>query len=709
MSDYDFSAFDGDKDKKKSDEFYDFSSFDSHGKKPEAESTTAGHAALLGAAQGASFNNADELGAFAGALGDRSVANNQGLLGASGEAISALPGLLGITNPDNNEFIKSYHNILPEVRQDFKTSEQEHPYASMGGNVGGALLSGKLIAGALPAAAKGTTLAKGVAGPINQASALQNISNAAQVGGMYGAASGAGNSEADLSQGQYGQLAKDTEVGALIGAGTGGVLQGAGEGLKATGRAVANSEIGQNISHAFSRGKEGVNLITKGAPEQDVLNLADRVINTDVKELSETVINEYNKAKQTGKPDAEIIQVLKDKYLPVIKELNNDPSTQGKAVELLNVVQDIVEGKPKLVSANARVFSPGKAIQQDAIPSAQSKLDALKSSKIAQSQALGEPGNLSVVPVGEDKSLLGLLDSEKGKFLKTLPNEPAVPASTTYTPGEVSTKTTTGFVRSGGKSELAPADLVELEKKTGSQSYNLGRPGTDSRVQEVAKSLDEAVTEATNENVPGIAKARGMRSTQGAIEDTLKPDNENAVGRLIGKIENYGKDLQTKNEVDALLENINKIDPNKAAELKTQITTLSKDLDVNKSINQTGLFPKDLAGKIGAVAGGAIGKSGLLTTGIGAHVGKKFLNPYTIANASGRTLRAISSSTPDQVKNLASSAIQTSSEVGQRVGNILNSIADAPFEKRNAVLFSLQQNAAYRQFLREHFQMDENE
>ena len=194
---------------------------------PEAPETDTIEALARGAAQGLTFENADEITA-------------------------ALES--GLTS-------KPYEQALKESRAEYKASEEQYPISSvvggLAGGIGQAAAIGSLtggtgaVAGAAQTGSKLAKLgsltksyAKSVLLPSVGKSAIKNIGTAARTGALMGGLTSIGASEKDGLE-----RLEDVQGGALTGGIVGGVLGGAVEGVKG-----AAGVIGGKLSKAADEG-----------------------------------------------------------------------------------------------------------------------------------------------------------------------------------------------------------------------------------------------------------------------------------------------------------------------------------------------------------------------------------------------------------------------------------------------------------------------
>jgi hypothetical protein len=138
-----------------------------------------------------------------------------GLAGAVGQAYGTFEQK---KLPKLQELIDAYYEARAGQRSEKEAAFEQQPVASIvGGIAGGAITAPLLAAGAAPAVTAGG-----------------RIGQAALTGAKFGAATGALQGEAKLTEGMKGikQLGKETLVGGALGAGTGAALSGVVEGVK---------------------------------------------------------------------------------------------------------------------------------------------------------------------------------------------------------------------------------------------------------------------------------------------------------------------------------------------------------------------------------------------------------------------------------------------------------------------------------------------
>jgi muramidase (phage lysozyme) len=242
---------------------------------PYEEEPTSGEAALRGAGQGLSMGFLDEL---------------KSMLGTSGASPSEIVAQPKLAADKEREMFQQYERQLAEERAIDEAMKKAQPEAYMAGELTGGIVPGLATGGA---SAVGGVLKEGT---------KQAMKQAAKIGAGYGAVSGAGYSESDNPL----DLAKDVAVGTGSGAALGAALPLAGKGIKEAYKGIKN--VGgkafdilpksEQMKAAFKYGKQGKSL------EQDV-------IDKDLKSLGTKVLKNINEKKKANRLD-EVIDQLDD-------------------------------------------------------------------------------------------------------------------------------------------------------------------------------------------------------------------------------------------------------------------------------------------------------------------------------------------------------------------------------------------------------------
>lgn len=346
---YDFSAFDNPTPEKKD---YDFSAFEKRETAAIPEETLPEQTEPEGAIDWnqkiSPFETLMNSGAQAitGSFADEIEAGVKNPMGGA----KSLLGLLGMDNSGDKD-VQAYVEDRDNLRARYDETAAANPITNVIGTIGGSLIPGAAISKLIGPAGK---LASGVVGPLNKATTLQKMGQAAKVGGVGGALYGAGGSEADLAKGEVGDLALDTAGSGLVGAGLGVGIEGgiglgksAVGGLSSVGKFFSKLKSVERFKDAKALGEEGVELTTTeslkaagddltpkveelatlllGARKKagtlygvadDILNASNKTYNVEEKiALVKAGINELRKSRDSAaKAEIKILQEVLDNF-----------------------------------------------------------------------------------------------------------------------------------------------------------------------------------------------------------------------------------------------------------------------------------------------------------------------------------------------------------------------------------------------------------
>lgn len=337
----------------------------------EGPETSMLEAGLRGAAQGLTFESADEIAA-------------------------GLEGLGGLVSGEG--FEKAYEKGLKESRAEYKKSEEEYPIASGAGQIAGGLTQGlalSMIPGA-PAATAGKTAAnlsklKKLLLPTAGSSAAQNIKTAVRTGAISGGLTELGASEdkglEDLASG----AASGAIVGGVLGTGIEGVKGAAGALGKKISEGIDRGEypdVLKQLRTSIREGRKGQGFVTpkdkqavtdeaKVVAQEIVPKISEELENVgELKQLildnSKTVLipveksvsemleqlstNPYKKAGTIRKQ----IQKL---YLEKRQALNGKPFTPSAAFSLAKDIAELMKDKKLNKSIKSLGFNTAEAIE----------------------------------------------------------------------------------------------------------------------------------------------------------------------------------------------------------------------------------------------------------------------------------------------------------------------------------------------------------
>lgn len=319
----------------------------------ESEETSTIEAMARGAAQGLTFDFADELQAAIESMG-KDVGSALGIT-------EPVEGEEPVTFDEQGRPIipessgKEYRKRLKEIREQYKKAAEESPVAYYGSDIAAGIVPALFTGGASAATGIGKAVAKG-----SSKSLLKQGLKAGAIGAGMGAATGAGVSEAEVLDGDISGLAKDV----AIGTGTGAVLGAATPALTKAG-GMAASKTGGIVKEVLEA-VPGVEAVQKGYKAGTKgIKLSQEGIRSAIKEYSEDLhskmVKKLTKEGMDKKNAIEIADELGvridagESIEAVMKDLsekgavNLDDLKDKKA--LYTVLEDLVNGNDQTIKA----------------------------------------------------------------------------------------------------------------------------------------------------------------------------------------------------------------------------------------------------------------------------------------------------------------------------------------------------------------------
>lgn len=350
---------------------------------PEIEPSTA-EALGRGAVQGATLGLGEEIGSA--------------LLTPAKAAMKFIPGTPEYTDAqlreqgftgdiESQSLLDQYRELRDTAREADKAAQKSSPIAYGAGQIGGAILPTLALGGAGAAGASGQVASKG----------LPLLGKIAAQGAVEGAIAGAGESEADLTQGEVGQFAEDVGTGAALGGAAGIILPAgakvAGKGIKkaASGAGELLSKLpgAKAIKTGYELGKKGVTLdedvikkeiksysedllgsIKKsfkeaGLEKGEVRNYMDEVgIRINAGEPVQEIIDDVISRKAIGLDD----QRIKQKVVDALESFKGDKSPVAKAIKRMEKRRAKLAAKMEREGAEIKSTTPFEKDIEEVLP-----------------------------------------------------------------------------------------------------------------------------------------------------------------------------------------------------------------------------------------------------------------------------------------------------------------------------------------------------
>lgn len=243
--------------------------------------------ASAGAIQGATMGLGDELGA------------------AGSTAMNAITGMSGpLAGGSLDDLIDDYRSSRDKLRAEFAKTQAANPKTFLAGQVAGGLASGS---------AAGTP---------------STLGSAMKTGSGIGAISALGNSDADLTKGQFGQAAVDTLKGAAVGVGAGAAGYGVG-------KAVSSLVNPSQYVNGLKDYAENKAVAATGATGKQIENFDS---NAGRELLDRGIVGFGDDASNIAGKAEDALNVSRDKIVGSLNELDNRGGTVNRS-DILNQIQ----------------------------------------------------------------------------------------------------------------------------------------------------------------------------------------------------------------------------------------------------------------------------------------------------------------------------------------------------------------------------------
>lgn len=738
----------------------DLSDLGFESEKPSKESSSTLMDSARGAAQGATAGFADEI--ISGAI---SLLDPENIVGREKRELldKGFTGDIMTTG-------KLYQDQLDTYRAEDKKAQENSPAGYVLGNLLGSVAPGVALGKAIGPMAQGLSLpskaalqkvaplsdealklAGAVQGPLNRATAGQILKNNLTGGLASGAISGAGMSEANLTEGEVGKFLKDVTSDAALGGALGLGVTGAhlaARGAKNLGQKGANwlskTKIAENFRKAKDFGKEGIDLSSReglAATEEVEKVLADKIaLTTDaIQKHTGKALGEKRAqliASGAAQPVKEELNTIKN-VIESLKE-SNDPGALRDANFLEEWYLNTTKGKevPVEVSNIFKTFKPGKTKEIPASPSTLEKLQEEVKKLQFQSARAGENAKFNIVEDVDDagnkylsilKSLdeqvnaveRPLIDPETGKTLgltyqslKDLPDnfksnvrvtKPQLaasgnPASTVSEPVTVNVNKLVRTIKQRPGNVLD--DSLGQAEKIRKELTGFGRAGREelntnealNAVGSTAQKIQNKIME-NKELAPLNQKAAAayqILDDLGLTSDSFRTNpytGETVVtpqqtGKLMDAIRQYGAETSTgtkrRNVIDTIIDLMKPIDNEKAVSLQKEIAKTADRINLTQEAQKLSLLNR-----------------ATFTKSI----------PIRVGNFVGRTIHKYS---PKQLEDVANQMLLQGGDKAHWGKQLLDA-AKKNSVARNSVLFSLEQQPAFREAMKNFLGLEEED
>lgn len=663
--------------------------FISKASKPKKVETGMVESLARGAAQGLSFENADEIAAFFSGLGG--VASGEG-------------------------FGEAYEKGLEESRAEYAAAEQEYPIASTVGQIAGgvgqglglSLLPGASAASASKAITAGSRL-KNLLLPSVSKSAGKNIASAALTGAVTGGLTELGASE-DKDIGDLGS-------GALSGAAVGGALGTVAEGAK---KVVGT--VGKKISEGIDRGeypeifKQARTAIRTGLEGQGFTTPKDKqMIVDEAKSVAQDFIPQISgELKKVGDLKQKILDNTEGVFVPV------EPSIQAMLDELK---KNPYKGSNSIRKQIQKIYIEKRNALQGApfTPTAANSL----ASDIKELMRSNSKMNTSITKIGYstaqaiDDAIIASIDTPTA--LKALSKDPEALADyskyiQTLTPDELLGKPLKKGKRlnsklAEGKAEEVSNILKDVASLVGSEDPNILNDLVAKADPDVLTNLNPI--KKLNEQMRKVLYARGVLGVKKGInfDEKRYKDFEKIFQNILDQGKDTKSSLLKKERYDKAMENLKEAFPELAQKIDERVKPVVDKLQL-KSYLETGSLDssgeksgiiKSFLGNVGQLGVGGINLAAQTT----AAANKGITGPFKLgASVPTTTMVRPSVSTLTSLKKSVDEIIELRKFKGNDPGifkTVSERLDDALKEKdearRAAIINTLMQYSFFRNIL----------
>ena len=634
---------------------------------------------LAGAAQGVTFGFADEMEAA---------------------VKSALSGQLTKTE---------YEQQVADIRERYRKQEEANPMSFLAGNIGAGF------------AVPGFGMLKGGL----------TLGKAVKAGAAAGALAGAGGSEAQLTSGEVGELAKDVTAGTLAGAATGAAIPALAKVGKGVASFVKQQDLFESAADILSDASKGI--VHSG---EDILNRrADAMVAAGKKVLSQadetmqaqgdkmkSIIDRLNaKAIEEGRTINvepvlqkfqqldEILDIPTQKQVDFLEDVVNKAAGKGDVNTVMSALQKKVaeEQVKKIVQARkiaAEIINleeeivknkttPGLQTKMDAMKTAYKEiLDSLRLSGLEDQYAnitkqISSPTPFQTIIDPATNIPVGLIDTDYKTFVKasdgiTKYSPEKTPAelrkmietlNSDYVVKNIDTKQAINM-RQGIKQDLQNL-MFEGAKPADVQEYSAAAK----TYSDLRKLMDGAKLDV----IYGLGEAGKQGTDERKLYDIIKQFNR----------EGSKEGAFFRQFVDKMKD----IDPNLASKIETDVAKASRDFKLSSDLYADKAFPeKGLAFFV--PSGKSLMMKGAELTGTGIYKTDKALAGARKAmlKVPTKVLESISSDNSSAIRQMADKLRGASDKTSVDLYGKLNKILEMDPNKQKAAIFALIQQPAYR-------------
>jgi hypothetical protein len=601
-------------------------------------------------------------------------------MGFDDEAIGMAKALYdkGVVGKKEN-FWDIYSKVRDSMREEHAAAEEQHPVASIAGELAGGIAPLALA----PEALVGKGAAEG-------ANIFQKGAELVKGGAKLGAVAGLGASTADLTKGQVGQAATDTLGGAAMGAATGlamqPVISGVGALAGGAGKIVKSFPIAQEIGNTFKKSTQGLDLLgqqtaTKEATQDAAIATRDLIqaartdtgakqdlaaqamTNTGIKVGSQEWLKQNMQAADAA------LSIAKPEDVSGIREF------QDQIKRIAGTGQEEVQTEPG--TGQEGVVNPRGAFKQPVVTPIGNGVKTLFNTLTTTMETNPE----SITPTQINKGLSDLLEQQKANYNKMNPQQ-----------GRGIRELYKGARRglqealeSAPESGVSP-DVSDEAKKAAIDQFNEAL-----NTYKIEKGNYKSIAQAQETlSQPGYADQnnKSIPKLQSLIEDSTKPGSDAA------------QVLKTA------FDKLRPIYPEETKNMEDMIHEVATNRDIARGLSaQSPLATNFLHASARAISMQVARLGGLAYGGI-------LRNGSNVARNSSAALTNIGNyiynASPEMIQGMANKGQAAGGAFGTMIARTLGSLNDAPQSKQRAILFTLMQQPDFRRFAQDFMDEDQS-
>ena len=629
----------------------------------ESESKMSGiEAGAVGAAQGLTANFADEI---AGAVS----AGTETLFGD--DSVDKQLREQGFKLPEESIYEK-YKTYRDAARRQYEQAQKDQP---------GSALAGEIVGGIAPA------LATGGSSALAQQGLKEAAKQSAKAGAKFGAITGLGRSEdiTDIPE-TLKEVGTDTLTGAALG-GAFPILSKGAQGVSSKAKDLSRRGVNvlrdefptlDKMISAASRSTQGEKLTGSTMSEVFSKEMDDAILNLsdDLKEARNIIGDAQSKILKKGKQSIDISNDVDQLITRLEKQSEGITSSKAKGE-----LQDLITKFKGLRQSPEVITQSGEDVAFQKLT--QKRNNMIKDLEAKEGIILDPQNtNFSDIKVDRDGGRVFFRDNTTGKTYSQRIGKD-VPLSEQIIENKVS-------VNASKAHEIA------------SDMYKASQDFETSTASNLASKLfgqfKDKVRTAMGSKSAAYDQVNKKYNLLKNAEELLKPgfssgnakERQSAQQALANLADNLTQEtnLTTKRAFRQFFDMLESDFPSLVKNNRDKILNIAEKIDINQAA----------LGTAGRIAGDVSRLAGTLESyGIRGAIG---------AGKAVGSIKSLINMPKQQLQQISNQFVKSDNQIKQRLGNTLNEMANSSQTRRNALMFSLSQNPAFKKMLEEELGVD---